>query len=92
MAPTFATSDLEWLWAQLSNTSDRGNPVEHFAAWEELINRGVRHAALQRHKEDVVVQFYSILRLLEQSRRNRGNMQLPLLISVRLHEVRCLRG
>jgi hypothetical protein len=29
--------DASWLWAQLSNTSDRGNPVEHFAAWEEMI-------------------------------------------------------
>ena len=63
-------SDMEWLWAQISNTSNLGQPGEHFAAWEEilihypgywkkLIKRGLRHAAMQRQNEDIVQQFHA---------------------------------
>ena len=62
-------SDMEWLWTQISHTSNLGDPHEHFAAWEELlihypgywkklIKRGLRHAALQRQNEEIVRQFH----------------------------------
>ena len=62
-------TDLEWLWAQLENSTSLGHPGDRFAAWEEvilhypgywkkLINRGVRHASQQRKKEHIVANFH----------------------------------
>ena len=62
--------DLQWLWRQLCNSSSLQDPREHFPAWEyllryhggywkRLVNRGVRHAVLQRQSSTHVADFHA---------------------------------
>ena len=62
--------DLHWLWRQLYRSSSLQDPREHLPAWEyllryhggywkRLVNRGVRHAVLQRQSSTHVADFHA---------------------------------
>ena len=70
--------DLQWMWAQLANSSDLGDPSQHLARWLEvmehhrpywrrLVRRASQHAIKQRLKNFQCHQFYCEMRQLLQS-------------------------
>eukprot|EP00435_Cladocopium_sp_Y103_P071791 s39_g38.t1 len=62
-------ADFQWLWAQLHNTVTLGDPIQHYAAWKDvlvfhggfwkkLIKRAMAHAVGQRHNHHLALSLH----------------------------------
>lgn len=66
------TDDIQWLWSQISNTTDLKDPAHHYPAWKDLltfhssywkklVRRGIAHAVAQRHNYVVALDFHGCI-------------------------------
>ena len=88
--------DLRWVWYQLENASDLGDPCVHIERWLEimqfhrqywkrLVRRACRHAVLQRKKHFRCQQFYTEMKQLLV---DHGHWTLPDSQEYRLHQAK----
>ena len=61
--------DMQWLWSQVSNTTDLKDPVDHYPVWKDLltfhssywkklVRRGIAHAIAQRNNYVIALDFH----------------------------------